>query len=256
MWFSSPLELALRNAEGIDEDLGEYARNWMVTNLLFDPSLNLATPFLEAFMSGPHGRDSFTNAPIVPNRLQSEDRVDQTDVYTSATADTLAKGAKAVGLGNTKAASPKIIDHLIDGYFPTVGSQGVGVAERALGQGKNKPAGKDRDPITDIWRQFKIEGEGRNTPLIGDLIDSRDKYNKAAKKAGGADNLDGPTAYAREQVNKGYKEFSDVSSEITKVTNSDEFSPEEKRTLLNHLIEQRNQIIRRLNDDDLFSFIR
>lgn len=246
-WVSSPLEAILYNDP--DKDNAKSVREWVVNNILLDPSLTVLTPYIEANFN----KDSFTGAPIAN---ESKPLDEQTDVHTSATSENVAKALRTLlGISpqdrDSILGSPKKIDHILKGMLPGMGEQALGLSDRVIGQEKARPEGSKSDPITDIWKQFRVKGEGRSTPLIGDMIDARTYINYKSKKAGGRDALGPEDAYAHERINHAYKAFSDLSAEIKNIDNDPSLSPKEKKTHRNQLIEERNSIVRELKEEGL-----
>lgn len=253
-WVSNPIENLLRKIDGQDVDMAEEAQRWILNNVLFDPSLNVLTPLYETAT----GVDTFTDSSIIPQREQHRDPIDQRDANTSRVAEGIAGAVNTLGspiaLDQTRLSSPRVIDNLIDGYFPMAGaevSSGIDGILEGLGlvEPRNAPERPGGNRALNIPERFMVRSEGRNTPLIGDLYDAPGKYRNLRDKNDGVMPSHLESNYT--EVNKAVNQINDMAGQIRELTNDPNISREEKTQRVNRLIEERNEIIRRLKDQGL-----
>ena len=258
-YFSNPVEHLLRENDGIGGDINEHAREWLVSNVFFNPSLNVLTPIME-FATG---KDSFTGGDVVPRREQGDPTSMQKDITTSH----LAEGVggllnKLPILEDTKITSPRHIDNLLQGYFPVGGESAINSAEAGLeGMGilpeKNLPTGS-RDPmapVSDIGKQFTVKTEGKSSPLVGEAYEAQTKM-KSQKKQDGGEFLDPGMKDRYKYMNKQVKAISDLSKEIRAVLNTEDMDPDFKRDKIAELTNQRNEIARMLEEQGMFDLTK
>lgn len=236
--FSSPLEYVLRELSGQEQDWNKSLIDWVGNNFLFSGSLNPATPLYEWVT----GVDTFYKTPIVPNRLQKERPVDQRDVYTSGIVDKIAEMVDKTPLRDTKAASPKHLQHLIEGYAPYVGRDVLQGLDRLFGIDKEVPEGSKTSAFSEIWEQFMDDGIS-HSPITNELFDARNRY--LGKKQ---DELSQEEYSKKKEIDKAYKAFSDLSAEITRIRNDENLSSEEKQRKIDPLVHERNELVRNLKN--------
>jgi hypothetical protein len=242
---ATPFEYYLRKMEGLDQNAKAETQDWIMRNLIFDPSLNIASPIYEVATN----TDLNTGGQIADLGLPPSA---QKDINTSGLAELVAGGLGKVGLDNTRMASPKMIDELINGYLPIAGRGSRGTVDNLLetlgvAKKKNLPANSIKNPFKDLvtGKQFVVKGNGQNTPLLGDLFDSRDKL-QGIKKANGGEMPNDQLKQDYDIMNKAYKQVSDLSKVIKGIANDPKLDSQTKQDYMNVLIQQRNQVARDL----------
>jgi hypothetical protein len=242
------LEHFLRKLDGEPTDTSKEINNWIKGNILVNTTLNPFTPVWETMT----GIDSLTNRSIIPQREQKLKPIDQQDIYTSTPAKAIAKGFDAVGLGNTKMASPRMVDNLIDGYFPVAGGNTSNAVDNALAklglkEDKNLPKGADENLVNRVLTQFEVKSDNHYSDYINNLFEMQKQLQALGGKDGEKSGLYG-------EVNQAIKDVLDISAEIRDIDNSKyyvqedgtkiEMTPEEKAKRRTPLIKERNKIAR------------
>ena len=248
-YFSSPFENFLRRLDDLnDEDMKDSIRQWVVNNLLFDPSLNIATPFIENAFN----RDLFTGREIYDERANPEEQVDET---TSGTAQGIARIFQNIPvLDRTGLASPQQVEHVIEGLFPVSGEVVTGMIDDLLGINQNAPipidsvSGNDLiDLLLSPASQFSYQIEGRNSPLIGKFYEAYDRLQYL--KENGRLPKEEESRY--KTLGKIRYQMNQIAAKINEVEADENMTPDEKRKQLNDLIKARNELLRILEDTDL-----
>lgn len=250
---ATPFEYMLRKNAGMDQDVNAETLDWVVRNLLFDPSLNIATPLYDMARN----RDSL-GAEI--SKLGTPLK-DQTDVNTSSLADVVAKGVRKVPvLGQTRLGSPKQIDHLIQGYLPVASDGMRGHIDKTLdnlgvAKKKNVPSGSVKEPLSDFitGKQFKVSGDGYRSPLVNSVYDSRDKLMGLKQVQG---ELKGQTKTDYDKLNKAYYDMNGLFKKIKVIANDPKLSSKEKQKQMNPLIDEQNKLARKLEKDGVYKRVR
>lgn len=252
--FSSPLEYGIRYLEGQDTDIESEVKDWFIANMYINPSLNPVTPFIEAGFN----QDSFTKGAIVPAREEDLPKGEQKDVYTSSVAEGIAGAfGKVPILDDTKAASPRVVDHILKGVFPGAGEAALDMTDALLenmGVRENqKPTGMGKgiaDPLAKAATQFKIKEEGNSAFTVANKMYDMQAQLKVRKKKEG-DAFLFPNVY--KEINRSVKEKHEYDSMIREIDNDKDLSPKQKQTARNKLIAARNELVRGLEDAGFFS---
>lgn len=252
-YVSTPLEAALRDMDGQNVEVQNEIQNWVVKNVLFDPSLNIATPLYEMAT----GVDTFTDKQIVPSHLKNLPPVNQKDAYTTKPAEAIAGMFGSLGLDNTKLASPMQIDNLIEGYLPVAGPQVSQTVDRALGklgltEPNNAPEGSYKNPFNQPLEQFFVRGEGRSTPLLGKFYEAPNKY-RGLKEINGGQFPSSEMKANYDRLNKAVSAVNDIGTAIREITNDPNKNGEQKQQEINRLIEERNRIVRIVEEEGLLN---
>jgi hypothetical protein len=146
----------------------------------FNPLPQAVKPIVQQYMN----RDFFTDAPIVPRRLQGLDPDLVHDRRTSATAKALGEAAKAAGLPEAW-QEPVRIEKLFKDYFSYLGVatfQGVDLAYDWITNAPDDPL--DRETIkylTGVGRFYKGTGPARRTKYDEKFWDLATAVDKAYK---------------------------------------------------------------------------
>lgn len=190
----------------------------------------------------------FRQGPIIPQREQNMDYPDQYDVNSTEAAKFLGKQINNLTGGNgafKNFGSPRVIDNTIQGFTGGLGTYATNVVDLML-DGANltdnpeKPAkGIDQKPIA---KAFLVNQSGSGAS-IDKLYTLKDKLSKAKSSANQNDSrFDDATRL--KTINDAAKQISDINKEIRSIENSYDYNAEQKRTLLDDLIQQRNEIAR------------
>lgn len=179
MLFGTSTERMLEWLEKNDPDAFDgYARSTLAS--VTPPMMITAlSPLLEAITN----YSFFRKAPIVPQGEQRFEKKDQYGIYTSELSKEIGSFMDKIGLGNTNAASPRIIDNTLKGYTAGLGQYGVDTIDKGIDwfSGKKKtpePAKKwTEDPF---FRSFFATTAGGGQ-VREDFYDAWDKISK--KKA-------------------------------------------------------------------------
>ena len=254
-YFSFPMEMILRGLnDAPNNELSDVMDKWVLDNVLFDPTLTIFQPFFEIGLN----RDSFTGQEVYNENAKPSEQIGDD---TSQTAKYLAKPfqnpvTENIPLVNWM-ASPQKVDALIEGLFPTTGVRVTdtiddGLAKLGMGNQTERPMPIDAvsgngalDFALNPLTQFHYEGEGRNTPLLGNFYDAYGRYQYV--KANGGLSEEDQQRYA--VMNKARSQINKLSSAINDIEASDKYNAEQKREQLNVLVEARNNLIRELYEN-------
>ncbi len=190
----------------------------------------------------------FRQGPIIPQREQNMDYPDQYDVNSSEVSKFVGKQINNLTGGNgalKNFGSPRVIDNTIQGFTGGLGTYATNIVDLIL-DGTNltdnpeKPAkGIDQKPII---KAFLVNQSGSGAS-IDKLYTMKDKLNKAKSSANQNDSrFDDATRL--KTINDAAKQISELNKEIRSIENSYDYNADEKRNLLNDLVQQRNQIAR------------
>lgn len=190
------------------------------------------SPLLEAITN----HSFFRNAPVVPQSEQRLEKKDQYGVYTSELSKEIGSFLDKVGLGNTNAASPRIIDNTIKGYTAGLGQYGVDLADKAIetvrgGKEAAEPAKKPTEQ--PVLRSFFVSTAGGGQ-VRQDFYDKWDKLSAAkASAARNEETFKQQREYDR--FNRYYKKIAAWNKEYKQIQQSKTLSGLEKRSKLDDL---------------------
>jgi hypothetical protein len=232
MLFATSTERMLDWLEGNDKEAFESYGKATVESMTPPVLFTALTPLLEAITN----HSFFRDAPVVPQGEQRFEKKDQYGVYTSELAKEIGQFMDKIGLGNTNAASPRIIDNTIKGYTAGLGQYGVDLADKVIegvrgSDGVAEPAKKwTEDPF---FRSFFVSTAGGGQ-VRQDFYDKWDKLSAA--KASAARN-EKKFAQQREydRMNRYYKQISKLNKQYKEIQQSKTLSAEEKRSKLDAL---------------------
>jgi hypothetical protein len=106
----------------------------------------------------------FTWRPIIPQGLEDVAPQYQIAPGTSKLAEGIAKSlAEIPGLGKTRAASPIIIDQLINGYTGTMGMYAVDLMDAVFNTMTDSPKPSKRFEQMPVFKRFVVDPEARGT---------------------------------------------------------------------------------------------
>ncbi len=191
----------------------------------------------------------FQQGPIIPMREQDEEYPNQYDVNTSDVARISGKGINAITGGEgafRNFGSPRVVDNTIRGLTGGLGTygsnvvdlilQGTGMSDLILGDDGPKPEKADKQINQQPVLSAFLVNQGSTGKSVGELYDMLDKM-KSQK---------GTAKY--KDLQKITKEISSITKEMREVENSTSLNGREKRTQLDRLNEERNDLARRSVD--------
>lgn len=240
MLFATSTERMLQWLEANDpeafEGYGRATAESMTPPVLFTS----LTPLLEATTN----HSFFRNAPVVPQGEQRYEKKDQYGIYTSEVAKKLGQLADKVGLGETNAASPRIIDNTLKGYTAGLGQYGVDAVDKVI----DKVSGKKKTPepakqLTEspFFRSFFATTSGGGQ-VREDFYDAWDKISKKKASADRDDQLlpiDQQRQYMR--MKAGYNAINKLNKRYKAVRDSKEIDAETKRSKMDELDAKMNE---------------
>ncbi|MFC3797894.1 LPD38 domain-containing protein [Cohnella sp. GCM10012308] len=240
MLFATSTERMLQWLEANDpEAFEEYGR--ATAESVTPPMLFTAlTPLLEATTN----HSFFRNAPIVPQGEQRYEKKDQYGIYTSEVAKELGQLADKVGLGETNAASPRIIDNTLKGYTAGLGQYGVDAVDKVI----DKVSGKKKTPepakkLTEspFFRSFFATTSGGGQ-VREDFYDAWDKISKKKASADRDDQIlpiDQQRQYMR--MKAGYNAINKLNKRYKAVRDSKDIDADTKRSKMDELDAKMNE---------------
>lgn len=237
MLFATSTERMLDWLHGNDKDAfdkyGKATLESMTPPVLF----TALSPLLEAITNHSFYRD----APVVPQGEQRLEKKDQYGVYTSELAKEIGSFLDSIGLGNTNAASPRIIDNTIKGYTAGLGQYGVDLIDKAIETVRGEKAAAEpakkwtEDPF---FRSFFVSTAGGGQ-VRQDFYDRWDKLTAAkASAARNEETFKQQREYDR--MNRYNKQISKLNKEYKKIQQSKTLTAEQKRSQLDALDDKMN----------------
>lgn len=201
---------------------------------------------LSPFVEGMTNYSFFRQGPIIPEREKNIDYPDQYDVNTSEVAKALGKGINTLtgGTGSMKNfGSPRVIDNTIQGLFGGTGSYATSSLDWILNNtgAVNNPARPaksiDQKPLA---RAFLVNqsSTGKSMDTLYNMKDKLSRARGSAKEHNQPFKQEGQYQLA----NQATKNIGQISSQIRTIQNSPTMAAEEKKKMLDQLIEQRNII--------------
>lgn len=206
--------------------------------------ISALSPLLEAITN----YSFFKNAPIVPQGEQRLEKKDQYGMYTSELAKLLGQGVSQLpavaGMDpkNSMFASPRIIDNTIKGYTAGLGQyavNGVDALLKALSGNKGVP-----QPAQQWYEQPPVSGFLATTNGGGQVRqDFYDRWNELnQEKASAAKNQQPFQEQDYGRMKLADSAISQLMKQYKLIQNSQNYSPEAKRSLLDDLDAKMNQI--------------
>jgi hypothetical protein len=189
--------------------------------------------------------ENFAGAPIVPGREERISPQDQYGPYTSSLAKGVARLVdKIPGGEDTFLGSPRKLEHVLQGYTGSLGkyvSQGIDTAAKALG-GTNipsKPAtGLEKAPGFKAFLGTTIPDNTDSMDRFYERLDQLTKDMGSAKKRGDASDSEGEAKV----YNKINRSIGELRAVYRQVLDDEEMTPDEKRSQLNDLNAQMNDL--------------
>jgi hypothetical protein len=190
----------------------------------------------------------FKQGPIIPKREENLNSPDQYDVNTSGAAKAIGKGINKLtgGQGSFKNfGSPRVIDNTIQGFTGGSGTYVTNFADwltQSLGLTDNpeRPAKSiDQKPLA---RAFLVN-QSSSGQSLDDLYTLKDRLTD---ERGSAKQNNQP--FRKESEYKAANDFtktiSDISKQIRMIENSRNYTAEQKKQMIDSLIQQRNSLSR------------
>lgn len=209
------------------------------------PAPQTVAPILEQWANV----DSFTQRPIVGEHLERLRPEAQYDAWTSASAR---------ALGEIFGLSPKRIEHLIRGYFGTMGAYALGVSDvvtRRLMDYPNPPARRLEDmPV--IRSFYRGSGEPRYTRYATEFYELMEEIDRTYatvqnyrrlgdwQKARDLRIAEAETQKYRRMMLSTRERIERINRNMRTIYESRTLSPEEKARQLDALVAQKNAIFR------------
>jgi hypothetical protein len=249
--FASMPERIVRRLTGKDSTGKMASRIGAIVSdqLAMDPVPQLFRPALNVYAN----KDNFRNTPIETlsdeGKLPSERVSPRTSDTSRVAVQAIAPVADKIGL------SPKRLEYLIGGYFGTVGMYALGASDLLVRQMEDRPATPAwrADDIPGIKAFYRVE-PARSTVYESDLYELRTEIEKVYKSAK-AHEREGDDAKAqalhdrfpkelaaREAINDGAKELSDIHKEMNRIYADSGLSPQKKRQLIDELTTIKNTV--------------
>ncbi|MFD7521444.1 LPD38 domain-containing protein [Paenibacillus chitinolyticus] len=239
MLFSTGTERFLRWLENDDPEVFKKYGYGLTQTLSPPVMFSALTPLIEATTNFSFFRDG----AVVPQGEQRFEKKDQYGLYTSETAKLLGEGiSKVPGLGDSNAASPRIIDNTIKGYTAGLGQYAVAGLDgviKSLGGGDNIPRPAKKPSESILARPFMATTAG------GGQIreDFYNKWDELSKKKASADRKE------QEFRDPQYIQLKPAKSAIDKlmkqyklIQQAKDIAPESKRAQLDELDKEMNSI--------------
>jgi hypothetical protein len=190
----------------------------------------------------------FKQGPIIPKREENLNYPDQYDVNTSGAAKAIGKGINKLtgGQGSFKNfGSPRVIDNTIQGFTGGSGTYVTNFADwltQSLGLTDNpeRPAKSiDQKPLA---RAFLVN-QSSSGQSLDDLYTLKDRLTD---ERGSAKQNNQPFRKESEYkaANDFTKSISDISKQIRIIENSRNYTAEQKKQMIDSLIQQRNSLSR------------
>jgi hypothetical protein len=210
---------------------------------------------LAPFVEGMTNYSFFKQGPIIPSREANINFPDQYDVNTSEAAKVIGKGINQVTGGTgvmRNFGSPRVIDNTIQGLFGGTGTYATNTLDLLLNKtgavnNPDRPAKSiDQKPLA---RAFLVNqsSTGNSMDMLYNLKDKLSRARGSAKEQ----NQPFIQESQYQMANQATKNIGKISSQIRSIQNSPQMTAEQKKMLLDQLIQQRNnvalQTMQRLN---------
>jgi len=206
--------------------------------------LTALSPLLEALTN----HSFFRDAPVVPQGEQRLNKKDQYGIYTSELSKEIGGFMDNIGLGDSKAASPRIIDNTIKGYTAGLGQYAIDLVDKGI------EAVRGEDPVKQpekkwtedpFFRSFFVSTSGGGQ-VREDFYRKWEKLDSANASANfNEEELSPDKAKAYKDIKPYKKEIDKLAREYKKIQRSKELSAKEKRSQLDELDVKMNEQARK-----------
>jgi len=241
-------DFVLGNIRG--KDAGRAALMTLTNTFAFNPVPQSVLPIIEVATNF----DAFTGRPIETagvQRLPSGDRAYSTTSQT------------AIQFGRLTGLSPLKFEQLINGYLGSMGSLGLAAVDSVLsltGAIPAKPAGIFENEVGDAasflsgLSRFVKESPDPANRFVGEFYELKrevDEIYAAVQDRRKNGEIEAALYLMKENrkklamrtsLNRMQTTFTDLNREIRRVKRSDDLTPDQKKSRLNRLINQRNRI--------------
>jgi len=241
-------DFVLGNIRG--KDAGRAALMTLTNTFAFNPVPQSVLPIIEVATN----YDAFTGRPIETagvQRLPSGDRAYSTTSQT------------AIQFGRLTGMSPLKFEQLINGYLGSMGSLGLAAVDSVLsltGAIPAKPAGIFENEVGDAasflsgLSRFVKESPDPANRFVGEFYELKrevDEIYAAVQDRRKNGEIEAALYLMKENrkklamrtsLNRMQTTFTDLNREIRRVKRSDDLTPDQKKSRLNRLINQRNRI--------------
>lgn len=216
--------------------------------LSMNPTPQLFGPIIEQVANKSFFRNTAIDNPI-DEKLRPAERY---DYRTSSTMKAIADGLDAAGLG----VSPKRLEHLVNGYFGTMGMYALSAAD-AVTRNVDGSAPRAAKRIEDypVVGRFIRDNPAMGTKWLQEFYDAKheaDQVFASVQKLRNEGEVQKAMSLASgEKVKLGFRpaleniqnQLGRIRKAQTEVNNSRVLTPEAKRARLDQLIDQRNKIV-------------
>lgn len=256
--FATIPERIARGFMGLDSGKKTLSRVWanLRDQLAFDPVPQLARPALDVWAN----KDTFRDRAIEGMADEGKRPHARSDARTSDTMRVIAEAGGPVT--DYLDLGPKKLEHLINGYFGTVGMYGLAVANAMVRKAEGKP---DRPAMRaddlPIVRAFYSVDPARSTVFENDVYKMRQEADAIIKEMNAkARSMDAnerrkalellrdetPKLQARGLVNGGAKLLTQLNQQISQVYADPNMTPDQKRAKVDALQERKNAIAQKV----------
>jgi hypothetical protein len=224
----------------------QHAFDGFVKNAISSAAIPVMLTGLAPFVEGMTNYSFFKQGPIIPSREANINYPDQYDVNTSEVAKVIGKGINQVtgGTGVMKNfGSPRVIDNTIQGLFGGTGTYATNTIDGILNKtgavnNPDRPAKSiDQKPLA---RAFLVNqsSTGNSMDMLYNIKEKLTRSRGSAKEQN--QTFTQETQY--QMANQATKNIGKISSQIRTIQNSPQMTAEQKKMLLDQLIQQRNNI--------------
>ncbi|WP_422468415.1 LPD38 domain-containing protein [Endozoicomonas sp. ALC013] len=249
--FATLPEIITQSLDG-HEDM-KWTRDMMyglVMNIFnLDPIPQIIKPIWEVS----ENRDRFRDRPILPMRLQDLKPEAQYDPYTSDTLKELVQWIPEEAPDWMR--SPKKLEHLIRGYFGSLGSYTLMAADamtrKATGAADKPTPTLQDNPLLGSFVRDKVTNRNRYTDElhemtvdINEIANSIKRYQESGKVQRAKDQEQSAAAKLKHKagLQKASREINKLRKEVRRVMEDRSMNSETKRQQLNTLHERINQL--------------
>lgn len=240
---TTPFEWYLNNQQDRPPlDMKEEREEWF-SQMSIDPSMNIITPATDFL----YGQDSFTGRDIVPQREQDLPSIEQQDVHTAQSAVGIANIFNAIpSMQDSKLASPRMIEHLTEGYTPVSGEAVNNVIDRlaeVTGIRENEaPARTGPDAFIDDLNPW-MANNNQTSSRVGTLYDTQSQLQSERRENGEdyASNL-------YRIVNKAVDQDGEFAAAIRDIESDNTLDRQEKQEQIDRIQEERNDFSRKMTE--------
>ena len=246
-----PERLTEYAVDGQDGDLLRDRLQFMLTQTFSVGVPQFAAPVLEEWAD----KSFFTGRAIVPMRLSRLKPGAQRDYRTSET---------AAVVGEKTGVSPKRIEHLVNGYFGTLGVYVMSMADimtRRMVDAPELPTRRlDELPVISSFYRSKPARNSRYLTELYDMVQEADelystvmnyaKTGEAGKaKALVKDPENRKILARRRPYNRLRRALGQIETAMRHIHRSRKLTPDQKRERIDALLEKRNMVVRRVMGD-------